>query len=301
MKFKLIIILFIISISQAFGCDVCGCGNGASFFGILPQSHFRFGGVRFTSKNFESHISSKNLKATEHFQTIEPWIRLYPLPKTQLIVTTPYHFNSQTLLYNMSKKSISGIGDVNALMHYNILNTFFDSTSHTFDHVLLLGGGIKLPTGVYDYSQDASTVSNANFQKGTGSVDYVLNAIYTIRKGTNGLNLDLYYKINGENKNKFRFGNKSRILASAFKQITIKDLSFMPNLGALAEYSKSDFKNKEAISLSGGYTLNGVLGSEVYYKRIVAGVNYQVPISQKLSDGELKLKNTFSGHLTFLF
>jgi len=40
---------------------------------------------------------------------------------------------------------------------------------------------------------------------------------------------------------------------------------------------------------------------ELYYKKISAGITYQTPLYQQLSDGDLKLKNAFSTHLTFMF
>lgn len=97
------------------------------------------------------------------------------------------------------QKKLSRIGDVSALAHYNIVNTFFDSTAHTLDHIWLLGAGIKLPTGKYDYNMTEDEVANPNFQLGTSLVDYLLNSIYTFRKNNIGLNLDTSYKINGTN------------------------------------------------------------------------------------------------------
>lgn len=299
---KKIILLFAILYSfNAKACDVCGCGNGSSFFGILPQSHFKFGGIRYQSKTFESHFSSKVLKTEENFQSIEPWLRLYPIKKTQLILMGAWQSNVQTILKSGDEKKLSGLGDVSALAHYNVINTFFDTTAHTLDHVWLLGGGIKLPTGKYTYSLNADQVSNANFQLGTGSFDYLLNSIYTIRKNNIGLNLDLSYKINGTNKNNYKFANKSRAIVNGFAQIMIGDFTLLPNVGVLGEYAKNDKQNGIDNQFSGGYMTTAMLGSEMYYKRITAGFSLQKPIKQNLSNSELKLKNSFMCHVTLLF
>ena len=93
---KILLLIFLFSGIKTSACDVCGCGNGSSFFGILPQSHFKFGGIRYQTRSFESHFSMPKMKTEENFQIVEPWVRLYPLPKTQLVVMAPYQFGTQT-------------------------------------------------------------------------------------------------------------------------------------------------------------------------------------------------------------
>ncbi len=199
------------------------------------------------------------------------------------------------------RKTLSGIGDLSALAHYNVVNTFFDSIAHTLDHIWLLGGGMKLPTGNYDYTMSQDEVANPNFQLGTGSVDYLLNSIYTVRKNQIGLNVDLSYKINGTNNNNYKFANKSRAIVNGFMQLTAGDFTFLPNFGVLGEYNGHDKQNGIDNKFSGGYLTTAMLGSEVYHKKITAGFSLQKPIAQDLSGSQLKLRNSFMCHLTLLF
>jgi hypothetical protein len=300
MKKIVFIISFLFSLNAS-ACDVCGCGNGSSFFGILPQSHFKFGGLRYQTKTFESHFTSNLLRTEENFQSIEPWLRLYPIKKTQLILMGSLQSNTQTIMASGERKTLSGIGDLSALAHYNVVNTFFDSTAHTLDHIWLLGGGIKLPTGKFDYTMSQDEVANPNFQLGTGSVDYIINSIYTVRKNNIGLNLDLSYKINGTNRNHYKFANKSRVIVNGFMQLTAGDFTFLPNLGVLGEYNGHDKQNGIDNQFSGGYLTTAMLGSEVYYKKITAGFSLQKPLAQDLSGSQLRLRNSFMCHITLLF
>jgi hypothetical protein len=300
MRNLFISILLIFSLNAS-ACDVCGCGNGSSFFGILPQSHFKFGGLRYQTKTFDSHFTSNLLRTEENFQSIEPWLRLYPAKKTQLILMGSLQHNTQTMVESGEQKTLFGIGDMSVLAHYNVVNTFFDTTAHTLDHIWLLGGGIKLPTGKYDYTMSQDEVANPNFQLGTGSFDYIISSIYTVRKNTIGLNLDLSYKINGNNKNHYKFANKSRAIINGFAQITAGDFTFLPSIGLLGEYAKNDQQNGIDNKFSGGYMTTAMLGSEIYYKRITTGLLFQKPIIQDLSGSELKLRNSLMCHLTLLF
>ncbi|MDP1051393.1 hypothetical protein, partial [Klebsiella quasipneumoniae] len=73
------------------------------------------------------------------------------------------------------------------------------------------------PTGRFKYDLNSSEeVANPNFQLGTGSTDFLLNAIYTVRYNQWGLNTDLTYKINTKNSNQYQYGNKLTTALTAF-------------------------------------------------------------------------------------
>jgi len=303
MKIKAILLFFVLLgyVLPSNACDICGCGNSGSFFGILPQSHMRFAGIRYRVKNYESHLNSSFFRAQENFQTTELWARFYPIKRTQVMVFVPYNWNTQTLYRTETPQQISGLGDVSALVHYNVFNTFWDSTLHKIDQTLMIGGGVKAPTGKFRYVEDGTEVANANFQLGTGSVDFMLNAIYNVRYNKWGANLDATYKINTQNTNQYRFANRMSGSISVFRTLALSSLTLMPNAGVYVEHFGYDTKNGNKNTFTGGTLSTANAGLELYYKKISAGITYQTPLYQQLSDGDLKLKNAFSTHLTFMF
>lgn len=295
------LILTLTTIASSHACDICGCGNGGSFFGILPQSHLRFAGIRYRVKNYESHLNSTFFRARENFQTTELWARFYPIKRTQVMVFVPYNWNTQTLYRTETPQQISGLGDVSALVHYNVFNTFWDSTLHKIDQTLMIGGGVKAPTGKFRYVEDGTEVANANFQLGTGSLDFMLNAIYNVRYNKWGANLDATYKINTQNPNQYRFANRLSGSILVFRTLALSSLTLMPNAGVYVEHFGYDTKNGAKNTFTGGTLSTANAGLELYFKKISAGITYQTPLYQQLSDGDLKLKNAFSTHLTFMF
>ncbi len=217
------------------------------------------------------------------------------------MVFVPYGINSQTRKRDNSTITIHGLGDVSALMHYSLLNTFFDTTAHRLDQIWLLGGGVKLPSGRYKYEEDGSEVANANFQLGTGSTDFVINTIYTLRKGNWGVNTDASYKINTVNSKGYRFANRLSGSVMAFYMRSFNHLILMPNAGLYAEHGGYDKKQGTDNTFTGGTMSTVNTGLEVYYKKNSFGVLGQIPLVQNLSGGDLRLKNSFSFHLTRLF
>lgn len=282
-------------------CDICGCGNGSSFFGILPQSHRGFVGLRYGYKSYSSHLSSVNLRSEETFQKAELWGRFYPVRKLQVLAFVPYFVNRQTLLKTGDQTTLSGLGDASVLVNYNLLNTLMDSTTHQIDHSLLLGGGVKLPTGRYRYDPLSETdVANANFQLGTGSVDVMLNAVYTVRYRQWGINTDATYKLNGTNSNRYQFGNRTMVNTSLLYFGRIGGVTLVPNAGVTYENARRDREQGVINTRTGGYTTFATAGAESYFGNVSMGLNYQKPVVQNLSNGELRANSRLNFHVTLL-
>lgn len=284
-------------------CDLCGCSNSGSFFGILPQGHRGFVGVRYRYGSYHSHLSSLNLSSRETFRTTELWGRFYPLRRVQVMAFVPYQINEQTLLKTGKTIPLRGLGDVSAMAQYNLLNTFMDNNGvRRVDHNWLVGGGIKLPTGRYRYDENSlSEVANANFQLGTGSTDWMLTTIYTARYKKWGTNVDASYRLTATNPDGYRFGNRLNSSVSLFYLSSVGPRSIMPNVGLFVEQAGHDTRLGVANQQTGGYAAHLSLGTEVYIDQFSVGVSYRHPVAQHLSDGELRANDQFSTHVTYLF
>jgi hypothetical protein len=295
-------LLFLLAF-PSLACDLCGCSNGGSFFGILPQGHRGFLGIRYRYNSYNSHLTSLNLSSREQFRTAELWGRFYPAKRVQVMAFVPYQFSQQTMLKSGIVTPLRGLSDISALAHYNLINTFMDdSVVHTVNHNLLVGGGVKLPTGRYKYDENnLSDVANPNFQLGTGSTDWLLNAIYTVRYKNWGANADLSYRITSTNPDGYRFGNRLNASASVFYLSSMGSRSIMPNAGVFVEQAGHDVRGNVMNKQTGGYTTYLNLGTEVYLNKLSFGVSYRQPVSQYLSEGELQANAQVSTHVTVLF
>lgn len=303
MKKSLLLGLLVALSWPTLACDLCGCSNGSSFFGILPQGHRRFMGLRYRFTQFDSHVGSVNLRSRETFRTAELWGRFYPVKRVQVLAFLPYQFSEQILLKTGQRTPLQGLSDVTLLAHYNLLNTFMqDAANRKVDHNLLVGGGIKLPTGRYRYDETSiAEVDNPNFQLGTGSTDLLLNAIYTARYQRIGLNTDVSYRVNTTNANGYRFGNRTTATASLFYMSSLGTKSIMPHLGIYVEKANRDMRAGEVNIRTGGYATYLNAGTEVYLSKVSVGLSYRQPLVQNLSNGEVQARSQVTTHLTFLF
>jgi len=219
------------------------------------------------------------------------------LERLQAFVFVPYNFNKRNEGENVTR--LSGLGDIVVSANYNLINTY-DSANSDLTHNLLVGAGVKLPTGEFRAIQDGLTV-NQNFQLGTGSVDFLFNMIYTLRYKNIGLNTEFTYNHNTTNRDDYRFGNTTRSGISAFYIPQTGAVTVMPNAGISVETFRDNQQYEQPFPDSGGWAVLYNAGVEAYYRNMAVGVTYTHPGKQELFNGQVTAENRVALHVTYMF
>lgn len=289
---------------SSFACDICGCGVGGSYIGILPDFNKKIIGLRYRMSSIKTHLgiggSPSYLTTNERYQVAELWSAVNITRKTRLMLTVPYNFNEQQNQSGTVRKN--GLGDISLTGFYNIINSRRPAANNKLlIQSLWLGAGIKLPTGKYQPANRESIAGSPNvFQLGTGSTDFTLTAMYDIRLQDIGLNVNSSYKINTTNKYEYGYGNKLSINTQLYHKFTLwKNGSIAPNAGILFEQSENDTDNKYRVDISGGNIMMGTIGTELNIKKIMLGFNWQTPLRQNLARQIVKSGNKAMLHVAF--
>lgn len=306
----MLVMLLGFSITTTEACDICGCGVGGYYSGMLPQFHKHFIGLRWRFSQFKSYpdhytdpASSLAAPSREYFHSFELMGRFYPHRRVQLLAFVPLNYNYQhTALATPVEHELVGLGDISLMALYNVYNTSFIAEKD-IKHNVLLGGGIKLPTGAFQRTDEGGNQFTPNFQLGTGSVDFLLAGIYTFRYKRWGVNTNVNYKINLPNVETYRFGNQLKAVLTAFflHKFEKTDWGILPQVGLAIEYAGYNFKNGYKRINTGGQQLLATVGLEVYYKDIQLGATYQQPTWQDLSDGFVEAGPQFMVNINYLF
>lgn len=267
----------------------------------MPQFSKHFVGIRYRTAGFRSHLDQGDLfRSEESFRTTELWGRFYPLPKMQVLAFVPYQFHEQRT--GAERYTLDGMGDMTLLANYQLWQSAKEGTLGT-KHILMAGGGAKLATGRYRYGpNDFSHVANANFQLGTGSLDWLATLQYTFRKGKWGVSADVMARFNGENDMDYRFGNRQQANLAAFYIQKIGNyVGLMPHVGLYAERSAHDQRRGMAVDYTGGHLLAAAPGLDAYLgKRWALGATWQKPLAQQLGGGNVHAEQRMALHLTVL-
>lgn len=286
-------------ISQA--CDICGCANSGSYFGLMPQSNKSVVGIRYNYLNFKTHPTSPVLRTEEKFNVTELYARFFPIKRVQIMAFLPYRMDQQITTSGTKKQN--GFGDMTILANYNILNTLMDrENSSKITHTLMVGGGIKLPTGRFKYDEnDVLQVANANFQPGTGSTDFILNAFYTVNLDQWGLGFNVSRKFNMTNAQEYHFGNQLYGTMDLYRSFKVGKMTLTPTVGLYAEQSARGTKNDMVLDETGGRQLNGTLGLNLFSNRWTLGINGQKPLAQRSNSGHVVAKERILVQVGVLF
>ncbi|MBL0233104.1 MAG: hypothetical protein IPQ08_05505 [Chitinophagaceae bacterium] len=298
--------LFIASIIGLFSflsvsaCDICGCGLGNYYIGMMPQFNHKFFGVRYQLHNFHTVMAGDPSQfSTDHYKTLEFWGGWNVGKKWQLIAILPYHFVHQ--VSDDGIKDNHGFGDIAIMANYKLIDKNSNGKHNKgVSQQLWIGGGLKLPTGSFHVdATDPEIIALANTQTGSASTDILLNTMYNVRFYKFGINTSASYKINTANKDKYEFGNKFSLNTIGFYSISQRHFTILPNMGLSYEKTAASQLENTKIDQTGGHLFAASAGVELSFPRFTIGASTQLPIEQNFADGQTELKVKAMVHLTF--
>lgn len=300
MKKLCLIIVLTLTACASFACEICGCGGGNFYLGLLPGFKSKFVGLRYHYMNYNTQLKDDPSQFSHnYYNTAEVWGGINIGSRWQVLGFIPYHINKQT--DDDGTSGNHGLGDVTLLANYQVLHTrkTSENTAGT-EQQLWIGGGIKVPTGKFDanVTDPDLTIADVNAQLGTGSVDVLLNAMYNVRLGKWGINNTLSYKENTA-KNTYTFGNKVSANTIGYYRITGKKVSLLPNVGLMYENTAENKLSGQKVPVTGGYIATASAGTEVSIKNMTIGATVHTPVSQNYADGQTKLKWRSAVQVTF--
>jgi len=119
---KIILTTLLLSPLSLLACDICGCGVGSYYIGILPEYNKRFMGLRYQYKSLQTHLGPQGnvtpLTTDETYQTAELWSGWNIGTKFRVLAFVPYNFIKKTS--QSTNVSRDGLGDIAIMGYYNV-------------------------------------------------------------------------------------------------------------------------------------------------------------------------------------
>ena len=296
-----LIFVIIISSCSVDACDICGCGGGNFYLGLLPNFKSAFIGVRYHYIQFHTQLAN-NISQFSHnyYNTVEIWGGWNIGRRWQLLAFVPDYFNKQVDDDGTTYKN--GLGDITLMMNYQLLHTkSMNKNNKNVEQVLWIGGGIKLPAGTFKInpSDSTTTLADINAQIGTGSTDFLLNTLYNLNVGFFGVSASATYKIGTTNSSEYKFGNKFTGSSIAYYRFRTHGIGISPNAGAMYEHTDANLLSKEKVQYTGSYIVSAIAGVEISFNKISVGMSVQSPMVQNFAAGQTKMQFRGMAHVTF--
>lgn len=271
--------------------------------GILPQFSKNVVGIRYRYRVFEHNNSAASSTTTgmaleDRFQTFDIWTRLYLGKRWMLFGFLPYSY--YTRIETDATEHIQSVGDMSAQLNYLAINTG-DSTGKKVRQTLILGAGIKLPTGKYQQRDRFKNMFPLPFQIGSGAYTLRANIIYTVRVKALGWNNDIAYNYNLSNELEYKLGNQFTWASTFFYWKKWVNISILPNAGVFFEQMSKDREYGYYNQATGGKALFFTLGTDLYYKNFILGATAQVVGPQNTGIDQPISKWRFMAQCSYLF
>lgn len=326
---KLFITLTCVIISDiVFACDFCGC-----FMGITPYDNqssismmYRyksFNGYNYTSQNnslfpqnyktstnnsgqtnYLKHGSSGTQTTSllsqndyELYTTAELRGKFFIHQRVELNAIIPFVMNSNQL--DNEKETIQGMGDVTFFSGFHLINK---TMTEKFQHRLILGAGIKVPTGSCCKRNDEGERVDYLLQAGTGSLDYMAYVNYVFGYKKFGVNFNSTYKMNGENKYHERMGNSTANYLNIFYKFRQdKNLKIFPSIQGFYEYTNGEYIGDTYQAATRMSSATAGIGIDVFFKNISVNTLFSIPVYEKKIANNMALAGKFLLGITYNF
>jgi len=298
-------VLLLLLSPSGYACDICGCFMGIAPYdnqsGISLMHRYRiFNGYRqlgqtpqFFPNNirpfFPSHFNNDTGYEHSHqgdptdyeaFRVIELRGKYFLSKRVELNAFLPYVMNTSQI--NGKQLNASGIGDVTVFAGYHLIRNI---ETAGIQSRLIVGGGLKLPTGNFqrvNYEGRRYPLLN---QVGTGTTDSFVYANYIGSWHNLGLSVNSSYRVASRNRFENSIAPSTTTFASLFYRLPLgSDWQVYPS--GQFFYEKTNGEELEG-RLTGEHEMNNALlgpGLDVYYKNFSLNSSIQLPVYTVMTD-----------------
>jgi hypothetical protein len=235
----------------------------------------------------------QNASDYEIFRVVELRAKYFIHQRIELNAFVPLIMNSSR--FENSTTHISGLGDINLFVGYHLLRNI---ETLGMQQRLIVGGGVKLPTGKYDRSNPNTGNRYPMLQQpGTGSTDLFVYANYVTGYKNVGLSINASYKLNGNNSYREGIANSTATFSNLFYRIPAANgnLMIIPSAQFFYEYTKGEtFEGTP----TGEHRMDNALlgpGLDVFWKSFSLNLAFQLPVYEAPTNHPVSAGRTIIG------
>lgn len=267
-----------------------------------PSSLFPAGAYRLSTPPSVLHGTTTDsnqpmLKSDfESYKIVELRGRYFIHPRVEINAIVPFVSNKQKVMGEEAQ--VNGFGDISLFVGWHALQK---TEKVKVRQRLIVGAGIKIPTGRSNFLYDDGDRISVMLQAGTGSVDGFAFLTYTAAKDNWRWGATALGKYNGANKYDERV--RPSTVNSAFAAYLFRSCSWviLPQVQVYEEYTRG---LQNGVALMEGTGMNMVLagpGVDAYWKKFGISLGAQLPVYQKTDEMNMKTSGRLMVGLSYNF
>jgi hypothetical protein len=324
MKALSIMILFAAACFSTDACDNCGC-----FMGITPYDNQSSIGIFYRYRPFSGykiadqppeffpegrlaaplsvlHDPQGNSAGTdavysssdyEIYNVYELRAKYFIHQRVELNLIIPY--NENKIRYNDDITRLKSTGDISLLAGYHLVRQI--EVENKIQQRLVMGAGIKLPSGKHDFRDEDNTRYNFLLQPGTGSLDYLFYLNYMAAGSRLGLGISSVFKVSTYNDYSQKFTNSNNTNLSIFYKLYKGNWQLIPS--AQLYYERQEGMQEKGMTIPNTGSDIALLGpgADIYYKNISLSFTIQYPVRDKTDSENLSAAGRMMAGLKYNF
>jgi len=292
------VLLAMVWAMQTRACDACGSGPASTAWGVMPNVHTHFIGLRASwrhSYTTSAMTHSFGNPGREDFLRTELIGRYAMHRRLQVIAQLPHRYTESTGASHTGR--FSGPGDASIqLLGLAVL----PAETARVRHALQFSGGMKFPTGRFQFSHEVPVA----LQNGTGTWDALAGVQYAMRVGDLGGLVEASSRLTASSVGNYRPGSQGMAMARLFYTYKPVETRWIPSVGWVYEKWTADYTDTRydlTAPFSAGQLSALSLGADVFTPRRAAGVDVAIPLWHQMAGGYTKPGITLQARITFFF
>lgn len=305
-KLALLISLVVLGTLPSRACDICGCFMGITPYdnqsGVSLMHRYRiFNGyqqynqqARFFPAGAKpffpattngaspgySHSHKGDPTDFEAFRVMELRGKYFLAKRLELNAFVPYVMNTSQI--NGRQLNLSGLGDVTVFAGYHLIRAIETAGVQSR---LIVGGGLKLPTGDFRRGEAPGRRYPVLNQPGTGTTDGFVYANYIGSYRGVGLSVNGSYRRGAANRFEENLAPGITAFTNLFYRLPLnQNWQLYPSAQLFYEKTKGErFEGR----LTGEHAMNNALlgpGLDIYYKNVSLNTSVQFPVYTATTD-----------------
>lgn len=288
-KLMFLMSICMLTTTAIYACDICGANVHSGTSSIVPQLNKTYIGLSgsYRSYGFDAH----DVHSVQHYYTLVLAGQYQATRKLVINASLPYQQINTT---EESIPSRKGLGDASIGLNYQLLQR----NKGDNNHVLLIGAGVKINTGAYSNTK-TNALDELNFQAGSGSTDYLLNAVYVYANRRLTLSGSASYKYNTPNEDGFRFGDIITTAVTAAYSISTAKAGIIPYFQLRNDIQLMNAAAHTLQNGTGGYALYAAAGADMRKDKIQLGITGTFAPLQNLANGSVRVRPSFTASIAY--